>query len=426
MIEYGIILHHIKARIAMPTTSNFNNIFNFKYRFVAILNYLGSDNAKRAAKEITNLPDKASDGFHDAYLTSKVISITLTYMTPEECMRFKTDLIRSNLLASLFGYSDIEEMADESIDNIFICCSENPDESLEDSLAGFIGSTKVKRFESIIKELVHLKISCESFIDFYDENKTDIKITLSNFKEVVKVENTHKGPQPEALQNTIFLSNPGEKSVITTNGSLIINNLRPCLGLVILAENENKSLACSAYHHMSADNDTESELNDMVFQISQLTKELAEKEFTNNIRFFITGCDFYTFPLALRLITYYWNANKLNHIADLNFYFLPSPQGCWSYCLVKLVDDLCSIKAGSELHNLDSHLCAQRGIFFECASSEEDSDFYSSEDESLLKAESSEEISKDKKQKRVTFFYSDTSDDSSSSDEPLNKKSRKG
>ena len=411
-----------------------NKIRNFKYRFITTLNYLGTDNAKRALQEIENLPDLASDGFHDAYLTSKLISITLTYITKEEFKKFKSDPIRTKLLAVLFGLSDIEEQKSESIDNIFIYCSENPGESLEESLNNFLEDSDLKPFEEHIEDLIHLKSTCDSFCVFYETNKADIEMIPSIFLDTINIKNVHKIPQSENFQNTIYLSKPEEKHIMEHNGSLMINNLKPCLGLLIIAENQNGNLACSAYHHLPSYNSTkiDDHLKHLSSEISKLTDELAKKEYTNRIRLFITGSNLYTFPLALKLTMNYWNKYKEKHIADVNVYLFPSPQNCWSYSLVKLTDSICSIEAGSELYDNDRSLCAERGIYFYSPELDTDSEEYSNlgsseEQNSQSSEESSDEISIDhnNKYKRNGFFNLEKYD-TSSDEAPPTKKCRFG
>lgn len=404
------------------TTNTSNKLLNFKYRFVTILNYLGSDKAVAAAKEIENLPNEALDGFHDAYLTSKIISITLTYMTKEEFKRFEPDAIRSHLLAALFGFSSIEEQVEESLDNIFIYCSKNPEESLDDSLANMLESVALDPFELYWDELFDLKIACDSFINFYEQNKTDIEIRLAQFPDTISIENTHKGPRAQDLQETTFLSDPEEKSILFNNGSLIINNLRPCLGILLSAENSHKELACSAYHHMPFyDYDKgETEFNALLSKISPLIKELADKDYSHHIRVFITGSNFTSFPLALRLIMHYWNENTIN----ANIHLIPSPQGCWSYCLVKLRDNICRIKAGSEFYNNDRALCEERGIDFE--NSDLDTfDEETSDESNSFSSESSEDISSKQTKVRLRFFDSAIIDDNNE-EQPLSKKRKCG
>lgn len=402
--------------------SNYNTLINFKYRFVTILNYLGGDNAMRAVLDIEKLPSQPLDGFHDAYLKSKLISITLTYMTEEEFNRFKNDSIRSNLLAALFGLSDVEEQADESIENVFLHCIKNPEESLEDCLTSLLGDSELVPFESFMDELGYLKVTCDNFINFYEKNKAELEMQVGHFPDTVSIETTHKGPQADDLQKTTFLSNPEEELVLVNQGSLIINNLRPCFGIVILAENQSNQSACSAYHHMPQFNGNEMDLKSLVLKIETLVQALITKDYTKHVRLFITGSNFASFPLALRVIMHCWNEPIINPGFITNAYLIPSPQGCWSYCLVKLVDGQCFIRAGSEFYNNDRVLCAERGIEFEC------SDFSGSdESSSFTSEESTEETIKEfaddtqKKQKRMRFFDSEIIDNSSENEAPTKK-----
>lgn len=344
-----------------------NKLVGFKYRFVSILNYVGSENARLAATEIAKLPDYANNGFHDAYLSSKLISITLKYIDEKELENVKNDLVKTCLLSALFGQISIEENNDESIDNVFISCRNNPDKSLKKSLESLIEEADTNSYEFCIEERNNLKNSCDLFIEFYEKNKSDIDIASGQFPDTVHIKDTHKGPQADDLQQTVFLSNPEEKCLIENKGSLIISNLRPCIGLVLLAENNDNGLACSAYHHMSCfDYKQASTHTDHLYShTSELIAELAEKNYTKRVRLFITGCDFSTFPLALAFIIDFWNKNKIQPIADLNTYLLPSPQNIWGYCLVKLANDSCTIRAGSELYDKDRSLCKERGIYFE-------------------------------------------------------------
>ncbi|MBA3536270.1 MAG: hypothetical protein H0T84_06650 [Tatlockia sp.] len=209
------------------TKGNLDKILHFKTRFIQILRYLGSKNAELAASEIEKLPDFASDGFHDAYLTSKLLSIALTYMTEKEFKRFEKNSIKSILLATLFGYSRIEEQVDESIGNVFAYCKENPEESLEESLEKFIQDAQP--FVSFSNEIQELKLSCDLFITFYETYKTEIDLSGANFRDTFLIKNLHKGPEEDEEDEVVFLSDPSDKAFIEDNGTVIINRLRPCL-----------------------------------------------------------------------------------------------------------------------------------------------------------------------------------------------------
>ena len=401
---------------------NYNKIQYFKNRFVQILNYLGSDNAKSAAMEIEKLPDSASDGYHDAYLTAKIISISLSYMNKNEFKRFKKDFILSNLLTALFGQSEMENMQLESIDNVFSYCNANPEESLEESLYALIGDWESDDFKSVYQDLKELKYCCNSFIEFYEKNKSDLDKASCNFPDSIMIKQTHKGPKAEDLQYAKYLSNPEEKLIMVNNGKAMINNLRPCHGLVVLAENDNKEVTCLTHHNYSF---SFSDVKDAI-------NEIKLKGYIHEVRFFITGGNLNTFSNALNLLMDYWNENKTRHIAHADFYLIPSPHDCWSYCLVDLIDGQCSIQAGSELYDNDFLLCAERNIPFENGSitnyfeeketSEEDSslicdDLHETSDESSISSDISDEIIYSDQKRKWMMFHNIERKNESSEDE---------
>lgn len=377
---------------------NYNKIQYFKNRFIQILDYLGSDKAISAANEIEKLPDFATDGYHDAYLIAKIISITLFHMPKKEFNRFKNDFIRSSLLAALFGQSDIENQESESIDNVFSFCEQYPQEFLEESFQALFGEDGEDPLRSVYEEIQVLKTSCQLFIKFYEKNKADLSIAASHFPDSILIEDTHKGPHLDDLKNATFLPRPDDKWIMKNTGKSMIGNLRPCLGLVILAENANHEVACLTHHNY-------------YFKLTNIKKAIEEMKldgYKHEIRFFITGSDLNTFANALNLMMDYHTENRLTHIAHASFYLIPSPQNCAGYCLVNLVDGKFTIQTGSELYDNDISLCEERGIVFLDSRSEDEN--------SLSSDDSNEVIETTEKRKWMMFQYSNESE--SNEEEP--------
>ncbi|MBA2710514.1 MAG: hypothetical protein H0U57_07985 [Tatlockia sp.] len=375
----------------------YTKITYLKNRFINILKFIDSPAILPAVALIENLPNEAINGFHDAYLTSKVISIVLTYLTTSEIKGFEKDWINSNLIAALFGISDSEDEADESLDNVIAKCKANPEINLLHSLNDFFEDAEVGCIDFRVQSLEQLKMYSDLYIDFYETNKNYFGDNPDN----IIIKNAHK--EPEGIKkSTKNLANPDEKFIIEKSGSLMISNLKPCFGILMLAENDNKDLACSAYHHMPeyTSNEIEKYTSYLYSEILKLTEELQLKGYKNQMSCVITGSDMTSFPLALNLLMKIWNENQIKSILDLDVYLMPSSIGSFTYCYANLENNCCEIWAGSELFDNDKVLCKERGISFEGLDGN-DSDFSSDSEQSDDSKSSSENALEEKSPQKV-------------------------
>ncbi|MBA2711230.1 MAG: hypothetical protein H0U57_11640 [Tatlockia sp.] len=415
-----------------------NKISFFKKRFIKILNFLGSENAKLASGEIQKLPDIAKDGFHDAYLTSKLLSIALTFLTKNEFKNFKKESLKANLLTALFALSEVEDQRKESIGNIFAYQEKNTEESLEEMLEIF--DQEAESYKSYFQDLSEIKTSCDLFITFYETNLKELDQKNKNSVDVISIQNSHKTPQNDN-ENSIFLSNPDDKGLIENNGLIIINQLKPCLGILIIAENDSRITACMAHHYIPKT----FEEKDLFSAITDLKTELNSKGYSSNLRLVITGGNLMSFSIGIKLIMNYWQ--DLNLFENFKIYLAPSPENCWSHSVIELVDSQCSMQVGFELYGYDKYLCEEREIEFEgdddssnqisgfsssdLISEESESNTSEQSENSSDSGESSEEASKNsqeiyiiKKRNRNSFYSSGENSESSDEDEPTIKKNR--
>lgn len=417
-------------------TRKYNKIQYYKFRFVNVLNFLGTTNTKLAAKEIAELPDYADNGYEDAYLTAKLLQITLTYITKSEFDKFENDDLRLTMLHALFAESDAEDSVQESMDNVFVYCEKNPEEDLEETLENCLGGG-CEYDESIHDNLKLLKSSCDSFIQFYEKHSSELNKSLDHFTDNLTIEDFHKGPLVDGFK-TKSLSHPDQKHIIESNGKLIINNMEPCLGLVIIAENNDEKTACLGYHvfprHFIGENKSGEEVfyaDRLLSFIQDQIKSLKDKGYSQQTRFFFCGGNISSFPLALDLIMLYWQENTKNHFAHADFYLVPSAQHSQTFSYVKLKDNQCSIVAGGEYFDHDEALCKERNIEYEgdlltgsnsnhhhnneTSSNEEeneDEDESSSYDTGRESTSSdNENIVQNQKRKWMTFYSSSSDDD---------------
>lgn len=342
---------------------NIQKIQAFKNRFHQVLSYIAEDTpqTKRVLDDIVALPDAATDGFHDAYLTAKLITITLMHFNEQYFKQSQPDNLQKIMFKILFDTS-IEEQMEESLDNIFASCDETK-EPLTDCLEATFRDMDVLLEKDFFQELQLLKKTCFAYIEFYDIHKNDIQLSINGMTDTLVIQDTYLGLEPvNELKDAVFLTEQGAKKLFENNKTFVINEMMPCLGVLVFSENEKQELSCYAQHVSASDYSTPQGHISLFHTINENINILRQNGFTHNIRTFMTGGSIESFALSLNLIMQQWEVGKASPLFMQDIYLLPSPQGSFSHCIVELSNNRCLITVGGELHESDRSLAQAKGF----------------------------------------------------------------